>query len=98
MLRYRKLGIPHALRLSEFETDQAWNSDWLIIDSFDYDWWLNKGDILELIQTRKCLIISPELHNRNPEPSWNYVAQEITSGNPFVALCTDFPLKFLDIL
>jgi hypothetical protein len=98
MFRYRNLGLPHALRISEFERDFPWSPDVWWIDAFITDWWLKDSQTLDLIRNRRTVIVSPELHGRARDQVWEFVQNEFHSGNPHISICTDYPQEFLNTL
>ena len=97
MLHYRRKGLPHALRISEYETELPWASEYIWLDAFESDWWLS-GDVLrKFSDDRIVVVVSPELHKRNYSNVWQTVSDELKAGNPNVAICTDFPDKFMEM-
>lgn len=90
LLRYRKLGIPHALRLSEFEKELPWTPEYIWLDAFDSDWWLEDSHTLNLISKIPTVVVSPELHRRHHGDVWNKVLSLRNSGVE-ISICTDFP-------
>ena len=91
MYRFRKLGIPHALRLSEFERTIAWKTHAIWLDSFNEDWWINEESILNLFEESKVVVVSPELHGRDPRFVWDFLANMRASGRFEFSICTDKP-------
>jgi hypothetical protein len=65
MYRYHKLGIPHALRISEFEKTLPWKSNALWLDSFYEDWWIDDSSVDKLMEDSNTIVVSPELHGRD---------------------------------
>jgi hypothetical protein len=79
--KYRKVGIPVAARLSEFEKADFLNSEiWL--DSFESDWWIKDQSVLK--NFRSMHVVSPELHGRDYLAAW----ETILKFQP-LSLCTD---------
>lgn len=92
MLRMKKLNIPHALRLSEYESELPWFSDYVWVDGFEGDWWLKNAKILKLMETRHVIFVSPELHQREYKNAFEWFTElrELSFNN--FSVCTDFPL------
>jgi hypothetical protein len=98
MLHYRRAGLPHALRLSEYESTLSWQSEYVWLDAFETDWWL-ETDLLQRFSERHfVVVVSPELHARESLRVWDAVAKEIINSNPNVGLCTDLPMEFLRMI
>lgn len=96
MLKYRNLGIKHALRLSEFERNLPWKSDVIWVDGFYEDWWIkNDGNLLN-IQDVEYVFVSPEIHGRNPHNTWRWVTQRRHKNKLNYSVCTDFPLELFE--
>jgi len=96
MHRYRKAGIPHALRLSEYERTTPWDSGHIWLDSFHEDWWINNKDLESLWEGSRIVVVSPELHGRDPRFVWDYLLNESLKGKDNFSICTDRPLEFLN--
>ena len=95
MFKYRKLGIRHALRLSEYELSLPWQSDFIWLDSFHEDWWIDNYSVLEKSRKSQIIVVSPELHGRDPRYAWDFISNERDKGRFDFSLCTDKPLEFL---
>lgn len=97
MLMYRNLGLPHALRLSEYEKELPWETNYIWLDAFHSDWWI-RDNILEKYRSsgEKIVLVSPEIHGRNPEDAWAKVYEQFFDGNRNVSVCTDRPIDFLN--
>jgi hypothetical protein len=98
MLMYRGMGIPLALRLSEYESKLSWPPEYIWLDSFHQDWWLEDAFVLNKIFETPTIIVSPEIHNRSPYRVWDKIGQLITSGCENLSVCTDKPLEYLQWL
>lgn len=98
MLQYRRTGVNHALRLSEYEKELSWQTNYIWLDAFEYDWWLEDSTLQRLSEEHFVVVVSPELHSREYLNVWDVVAEEILSSNPNVAICTDMPAEFLGML
>lgn len=94
MYRAARMNIPHALRLSEYEMDLAWTSDYLWLDGFEKDWWLNNDSINNLFKTRKLVVVSPELHGRDFEQVWVHLKQLVGLSDNWFGICTDLAEDF----
>lgn len=90
MYKYSQHSIPHALRLSEFESELPWMPSHIWLDAFTKDWWLSNQKVLDTIKNNKVTIVSPELHGRDPRRVWDFILGNI---NDFldVSFCTDRP-------
>jgi len=95
MFRYRELGINHALRLSEYEKSLSWQSGYIWLDSFHDDWWLKDQSILNTLQDSQIIVVSPELHGRDPRFVWDFLSNERSIGRFDFSICTDKPLEYL---
>ena len=93
MLNYKKLGFPHALRISEYEPDLPWNSEYVWVDAFWDDWWINNKFIEELLLKKQLVFVSPEIHKRPHERSWEWLLKKRSQGFNNISICTDFPLE-----
>jgi hypothetical protein len=90
LLRYKKLGIPHAMRISEYEKELPWTPDYIWLDAFESDWWLDDAQIHELIKRIPTVIVSPELHKRDHRQVWEK-AKSLRKLGVQILICTDFP-------
>ena len=88
-----KLGIPHALRLSEFESEIPWKSEYLWIDGLESDWWMQSSDIYRHLDNFHCVFVSPELHGRNYSQAFEWFAQLKQLQDFDFSICTDFPIE-----
>lgn len=86
-----KNGIPHALRVSEFEREVPWSSDFLWIDGFESDWWIDSQFVLSLSSKSHCVFVSPELHGREHHRAFDWLAQMKSADIFDFSVCTDFP-------
>ena len=96
MHRYQKAGIPHALRLSEYERTIPWNSGHIWLDSFHEDWWIKDRDLEKFLEGSRIVVVSPELHGRDPRFVWDHLQNESSKGKIDFSICTDRPLDFLN--
>ena len=96
MHRYQKAGIPHALRLSEYERTIPWNSGHIWLDSFHDDWWIKDKDLEKFLEGSRIVVVSPELHGRDPRFVWDHLQNESSKGKIDFSICTDRPLDFLN--
>lgn len=99
LVKYVNAGLRVGLRQSEFESlapqlsicsepSAVW------VDGFDSDWW-QTNELTEL-GSRKIVVIlvSPELHGRDPAQVWETFADEF-HNNPNLYICTDHPWDVL---
>jgi len=98
MLMYRRRGIPLALRLSEYESELSWLPEYIWLDSFHQDWWLEDAFVLNEIIETPTIIVSPEIHNRSPYHVWDKIGQLMNSGYENISICTDKPLEYIQWL
>ena len=92
-----------AVRLSEFEqSTEIYEKppSWIWLDGFNSDWWLEdqceKERINALATKNAVVIVSPELHGRDPSKVWDYFIEGIGLGRN-VYICTDFPDKIMGL-
>lgn len=97
MLHYKRRGLPHALRVSEYESELPWKSEYIWLDAFESDWWLNTDTLRSLSEDQTVVVVSPELHKRDYLDVWQVVSSEFKAGNTNLAICTDFPDKFMEL-
>jgi hypothetical protein len=97
MYQVRKVGLPHALRLSEFEKEIPWKSQYLWIDGFDSDWWMNSNWILRKLDEFNCIFVSPELHGREHRAAFDWFAELKKHKGYNFSVCTDYPLELQEI-
>lgn len=101
-IKYKKMNQVVAKRVSEFESLDYKSNDnpqefyWL--DSFISDWWINEELLLRLLESKsKVILVSPELHGRDPNQAWHYLSQ-IWSSYDNLMVCSDYPFKLHEIL
>ena len=90
LLKYKQAGIAHAVRISEFERDIPWKPDFLWLDAFESDWWLEEETVLRQMESTPTIVVSPELHKRDQNRVWERVL-ELRSSGLDISICTDFP-------
>jgi hypothetical protein len=102
LVKYVKAGLSVGLRRSEFETlapqlsicsepSAVW------VDGFDSDWW-KTSELLELGSGKRVVVlVSPELHGRDPVQVWKTFADEF-HNNPNLYICTDYPWDVLEMI
>lgn len=95
MLTLKKLSIPHALRLSEYERDLPWSPPTIWLDAFESDWWL-EIELESLVSSSEIIIVSPELHGRAPEFVWDAIFDLDVEMRSRISICTDRPLDLLN--
>ena len=101
LVTYSRQELPVAVRVSEYEPlrpelfaklnlrTRVW------LDAFDSDWWLDEPQITALASSGTIIVVSPELHGRDPERVWNWFVQSANQGLD-VLLCTDEPQQVLE--
>lgn len=96
-LRFREEKIPLALRLSEYERELPWKPDYVWLDAFHDDWWIDDDSILSIFENIPTIIVSPELHGRENRRVWD---KFISMNNTFreLAICTDYPIALGKLL
>lgn len=97
MLRFRNLGIPHALRLSEYEKDLPWEAPFVWVDGFVGEWWMRDPIILSLLQKKHLVFVSPELHGRQYGRAFNWFLELRSSGYLNFSVCTDKPFELREM-
>ena len=102
LVKYTKAGLSVGLRWSEFETLAPQLSicsepSALWVDGFDSDWW-KTSELLELGSGKRVVVlVSPELHGRDPAQAWKKFADEFRN-NPNLYICTDYPWDVLEMI
>jgi hypothetical protein len=94
MLKFKKYGLAHALRLSEYEKVLPWDTQVVWLDSFHSDWWIGDINTFKNLQNKKIVVVSPEIHGRDPRYVWDYIHDSHEKGRQNFALCTDLPIEF----
>jgi len=98
-LQYKAINVGKtATRWSEYEEplalQEAFSDEWLWLDSFKSDWWLNDSSslkrIMEVSKYSKVVIVSPELHGREPKQAWDFFSRE-AEFDVNLYICTDYP-------
>ena len=97
MLKYKEWGFSHALRLSEHEREIPWKPEFIWLDSFHSDWWIEIDILRKFSEKHFVIVVSPELHNRQYAQVWDLLREEINGGNLNLGVCTDYPSQFLDL-
>jgi glycerophosphoryl diester phosphodiesterase len=98
MRKYRERNLPHALRLSEHEREVAWLSQYIWLDAFESDWWIEEEVLKLFTEKHFVVVVSPELHGRPKSRVWEIVRDEMLNGNPNLGICTDHPDQFMELL
>jgi hypothetical protein len=92
-LSYLRHGPPVFVRLSEFEKETALfeRAAGVWLDAFESEWW-SLDTIRSLCSRKKAVaIVSPELHGRPHQPTWQMLKGLEPSLRDTLMLCTDFP-------
>lgn len=97
MLNLRNLGIPHALRLSEYEKELSWDVNFVWVDGLNEDWWLNNTQILSLLENKHLIFVSPELHSRDHKRAFDWFSYLRANESINFSVCTDYPIELRDI-
>lgn len=95
VLKYSKADLPLALRISDLEEQSqpsGVQGEWLWIDSFQGDWFLQSS--FSPREQVGAVLVSPELHGRDPSAAWDWLAR-LWSEIPNLCVCTDLPKEFL---
>lgn len=95
MHSFKKLSIPHALRLSEYERSLPWSPTAIWLDAFESDWWFDI-ELESLASSSEIIIVSPELHGRAPEFTWDVIFNLHEDIRSRISICTDRPLDLLN--
>jgi hypothetical protein len=95
MLDFRRKNIPHALRISEYEMSLPWTPDYIWLDCFEGDWWISDLNIFEIFPNPNFVVVSSELHNRNPNFMWDAIYQLDAAIRDRIMVCTDRPVDFI---
>lgn len=90
---YFEENVPVFIRVSEFEVQPPWldiaAGVWL--DAFDSTWFDCKYVELLLAKGLQVCVVSPELHKREPQKTWDMVYP--LRNQKGLMLCTDYPEK-----
>lgn len=96
--KYLKTNLNIFGRISEYEgVHQYKEAGGYWVDGFLSDWWCTTEILEKLSQTKmKYVFVSPELHGRDHQKTWNIFTPYFQSSENF-ALCTDYPDLFLEL-
>lgn len=94
---YRARKMNYFTRLSEYETEPVLvpEADGIWMDEWESAWITGETVADYIEKGKKVSIISPEIHNRNPETIWNIVK---TIDSEKLMLCVDAVDEFLEFL
>jgi hypothetical protein len=95
MQRYARHDLPLADRMSEIEVFSVSNRGYVWLDSFTTEWYVNDSEWRFLLENKKIIVVSPELHGRPYLQSWKWIANQMNLHSNLY-LCTDYPLQFLN--
>ncbi len=98
MRKIRDEGLPHALRLSEYERELPWSTRFIWVDAFESEWWLGSQEIANLQQEHFLVFVSPELHGRNFENAWQYFRRLSHENSKKFGICTDLPSQLKEFI
>lgn len=93
MFKIRNSGLPHALRLSEYERQLPWKTKFVWVDAFHQEWWIDSGLIEDLLEKQFLVFVSPELHGRDKSLAWSYLRKLKQFSDYKFGVCTDFPIE-----
>lgn len=97
LIYYKKLGLPYAVRVSEYEkihTGLEYEADYIWLDGFLSAWYTHQ-DIENILTIQKIVVVvSNELHGRSNVDQWNLLSKY--KDNPNVILCTDYPEEAIE--
>ena len=95
-IQYRRQGLEVADRVSEYERLANETPTWIWLDCFESDWYVDDLEILLAANPdTKICIVSPELHKRSYEATWEKLAPQMQMSQKLF-LCTDLPEMFLE--
>jgi hypothetical protein len=97
MYLIRKLVLPHALRLSEYESEIPWEPTYIWVDGFESDWWLANSEIMAKLDNYHLVFVSPELHGRSHHVAFDWFANLKVNHKRAFSVCTDFPSELLEL-
>lgn len=101
-LRYADAGLPYLTRHSDVEPEPVLYHGavgvWL--DAFRSDWFGPDEVRRHLDAGKRVAVVSPELHGRPPERTWDWLAELDRDLGPDreLMVCTDHPLRLSRIL
>ena len=95
--KYLEADLPVAIRNSEFENFEMEDPNYIWLDSFINEWYLEDFRFLVKFQNSMICIVSPELHNRPYGSSWERLIPYFIE-TPNILICTDFPMEFAKAL
>lgn len=91
MFQIHKQGLPHALRMSEYEREIPWDSTFLWIDGFVSEWWADQDLMSRLAEKYFLIFVSPEIHAREYTKSWTFFRDFNNTMLGNFGICTDYP-------
>ncbi len=99
-LAWLRASVPTYTRWSDVEPNPVLleESAGVWLDAFhDDSWWT--GAAVHSLVTRgiQVAVVSPELHRRDPSPTWRRIVDEGLHDLPGFALCTDRPHDWLKV-
>jgi hypothetical protein len=97
MFQYKQKNIPHALRLSEYESQIPWEVDYLWVDGFQSDWWLKDKNFNNYLDKYNLIFVSPEIHKRDYKKAWEWILNKRQSGYLNLSICTDKPIELREM-
>jgi hypothetical protein len=76
----------------------SWEPSFIWLDCFESDWWLQDSETLQLFSSQKVVVVSSELHSRNPSEMWGFLKNKMKVSNFNFGICTDKPKAFRDFI
>lgn len=92
-VKYHSNNLPVASRISEIESLTGGQGNFVWLDSFNSDWYTMQTDWLDILETCRIVIVSPELHSRTHTYTWKWIAQQMNRYENLY-LCTDSPFEY----
>lgn len=95
-LHYAKAGIPFYTRASEYEPEPALydRAAGVWLDAFEGLWYGRELIEQHTAAGKNVCVVSPELHGRDPQPSWRMLEQLSPNALARLLVCTDHPHEF----
>ena len=97
MFQYKQRNIPHALRLSEYESQIPWKVDYIWVDAFQSNWWMNDKNFINYMDNYNLIFVSPEIHKRDYKEAWEWILNKRQSGYLNLSICTDKPIELREM-
>ena len=69
----------------------------VFIDGFNDEWWIESEGLLELVEKKFVVFVSPELHHRRKEQAWEFFKNLQSKNIATFGVCTDHPLELKNL-